>query len=255
MIKINEKKGEITTKQIVTLIILILSFSVILFLIFKLNLGQITNEEICRNSVILKGQSALGKGNLDCRTSYVCISGSGKGNCEGINPTKTIEVDVDSVKAKEQVMKALAEEMVSCWRQFGEGEINYGRKSPFEGPTEYAICSTVAFDERVRGEVFYIGYDEFYDYLRRTKKTDSQSYLQYLYSTNILEGLDDEEHFDFSFVDDIDTSRKYSIITGIDNKAGTAEKFRPDDILKVYIIPTSEISSRLDSSREFITKA
>lgn len=267
MVKINEKqknqrffgnnflrknrKGEITTKQIVTLIILILSFSVILFLIFRLDLGQITNEEICRNSVVLKGESKLGiGGTLDCRTSYICISGGG--DCEGINPTKTIEISSkDDDEKKNEVMNALAEEMASCWNQFGEGEIDYGGGGA-EHRVQYAICSTIAFDENVQGKVS-ITYDEFYEYLRTNKKSDSQTYLQYIYATSILEGLDDEEHFKFSLSEPIDTSQRYSIITGVDKNIW--DFLDDDEILKVYMIPTSEISSRLTESRNFITKA
>ena len=60
MIKMN-KKGELTTHQLVGLIILIVSFAVILFLLFRLNLGETTNKEICHNSVIMKGKSIASK--------------------------------------------------------------------------------------------------------------------------------------------------------------------------------------------------
>src|SRR3989339_538597 len=77
MIKNFNKRGELTTQQIVGLIILITSFAVILFLLFRLNLGEISEKEICHNSVVLKGQSPsnFDVGNLDCKTNYVCISG------------------------------------------------------------------------------------------------------------------------------------------------------------------------------------
>ena len=253
MVKINEKRGEMTTKQIVSLIILILSFSVILFLIFRLNLGQITNEEICKNSVIFKGKSQLGTGSLDCRTSYVCISGGGE--CGGINPTKTIEISSkDDGERKNEVMNALAKEMATCWNIFGEGKVNYGSKSPLEGiTTEYAICSIVEFGEEIEEEITY---QEFYNYLETTKKTNSQTYLQYLYGISDVSLVPTTDNIKIDLASDkILTSQKYSIITGVDNRFGTGEKFRPDDILKVYIIPTSEISSRLVDSRDFITKA
>ena len=71
-------KGELTTQQIVTLIILVVSFAVILFLIFRLNLGETTQKEICHNSVLMKAKSLPGTGYLDCKTNYVCISGGGE---------------------------------------------------------------------------------------------------------------------------------------------------------------------------------
>lgn len=243
------KKGELTTKQLVTIIVLITSFIIILFLFFRLNLGEVSNKEICRNSVLLQERSAF-SGPLDCRTNYLCVSGAGE--CEAITETATAEVDADN---KNQVMQALAEEMSDCWWMFGEGEINYGSTGLVESKTEYAICSVVAFDSNVQENVPEISYQEFYDYLRTSRKTQSQTYLQYLYSTNVVEGLDEEDNINFSFSETIDTSRKYSIITGVDNRVGTGEDFRPDEIFNVYIIPTGETSERLSDSREFITKS
>jgi len=48
------KKAELTTQQIVTIIILIISFAVILFFIFRMNFGEIEKKEICHNSVLAK---------------------------------------------------------------------------------------------------------------------------------------------------------------------------------------------------------
>ena len=207
MVKINEKRGEITTQQIVMLIILILSFSVILFLIFRLDLGQITNEEICRNSVILKGKSTLKTGNLDCRTSYVCISGGG--DCEGINPTKTVEVKGDSAEIEKQVMKALAEEMTSCWFIFGEGKVDYV-EGIFRDRNTCAICSILSFDSLTKES---ISYSEFYEYLTKNKRSDSQTYSQYLYASNNKENLEElfpEDYFD----KELDFDKEYFILTG-----------------------------------------
>ena len=229
MVKINEKRGEITTQQIVMLIILILSFSVILFLIFRLDLGQITNEEICRNSVILKGKSTFKTGNLDCRTSYVCISGGG--DCEGINPTKTVEVKGDSAEIEKQVMKALAEEMVSCWSQFGEGEINYvGRNlKGFHCP----ICTIVGFDEEIQ-ESF--SYRDLFNFLETAKKDDSQTYLKYLFNVVRAEDfVSQSEYLTSNYDTPFSLGEKYSIITGRN------VELKEDRVVPVYFIKTNDL--------------
>ena len=46
------KKAEMTTQQIVILIILIIGFAVILFFLFRLNLGQESDKQLCYNSVM-----------------------------------------------------------------------------------------------------------------------------------------------------------------------------------------------------------
>ena len=230
--KNQNKKGELTTKQLVTIIILIVSFVIILFLIFRLNLGETTNQEICRNSVVLRGQSALTTGPLDCKTNYLTIS----------------------TENKQEIMKAIADEMASCWWQFGEGKIDYG--GGFTSTSvHYAICSIISFDEKIQEKVPSISNAEFYDYLRKNNKTQSQTYLQYIYSTNVIGEFGDEKYFGFSLSDSIDTSQKYSVLTGIDNNLGVLFVGNDDKILNVFIIPTAETSSRLAENREFITKA
>ena len=87
-----KKKAELTTKQLVTIIILITSFIIILFLFFRLNLGPVNDKEICHNSVIMKSKSLPGQGALNCKTSYVCISGGGE--CEDFDEDEKIEIDL-----------------------------------------------------------------------------------------------------------------------------------------------------------------
>ncbi len=180
----NEKRGEITTKQIVTIIILILSFSVILFLIFRLDLGKTTNAEICRNSVLLKAKSEnlFSSGNLDCKTNYVCIGG----NCEGFSETSSVEANT-----KKESMEALAKEMEQCWWMFGEGEIDYTRGFNLADKNLCSVCSIVSFGHLEEE----ISYDEFYDYLEDNQKSSSQTYLQYFYKGGQIE----ERYFEDSF--------------------------------------------------------
>jgi hypothetical protein len=194
------KKAELTTKHIVMIIILIASFIIVLFLLFRLNLGETTNKEVCHNSVVLKGKSGIFAGSLNCRTNYLCISGDG--DCGEIPTTSTIEIDPEST---DEIMKAIADEMSDCWWMFGEGKINYvGEK--FSGNMACALCSVIDFDETIKGSVSYL---EFFNYLKTTSKSSSQTYLQYLYGVNSLE----EEHPYYQ--NDLDFSKQYVLVTGM----------------------------------------
>ncbi|MDP3992053.1 MAG: hypothetical protein Q8P79_00925 [Nanoarchaeota archaeon] len=242
--KLENKHGELTTTQLVTIIILIVSFVIILFLLFRLDLGGTTNQEICRNSVVLKGQSQLTSGPLDCKINYLCISGGS--DCEAT----TEEAKVNSGN-KTEIMNAIASEMLDCWWQFGEGKVNYGG-GVTSTSVHYAICSIISFDEKVREKVPEISYSEFYNFLSTEKKGGSgtETYLQYLYEINNINSFVPQKQVKVIISQDkILTNEKYSIITGIDNNLGD------DEILMVYIIPTAETSSRLETDREFVTKA
>ena len=101
-----DKKGELTTQQIVAITILVVSFIVILFLLFRLNLGEETDKELCRNSVLLKSKSILPEGSvsLNCYRSYKCITYDG--SCEGLNKPEVVKVET-----KEEIYSDLTNEI------------------------------------------------------------------------------------------------------------------------------------------------
>jgi len=248
--KTKNKKGELTTAQLVTITILIVSFIIILSLIFRLNLGGTTNQEICHNSVVLRDESKILAGPLDCRTNYLCISGGS--DCQGISATEKAKVDIS--ENKDEIMKAIADEMASCWYMFGEDrELNYAGGPGLSGGVDCAICSIVEFDEKIQNELIKIDYSEFYNYLEKTPKDNSQSYLKYLYGVSDVDDLEIQEQFKIVDInhDFISTREKYSIITGIDTTKSVSGLIR--EWLKVYIIPTIETPAT--SCTEFITKA
>jgi hypothetical protein len=252
------RKGEMTTEQIVMIIVLIVSFLVILFFFFRLNLGGTTNDEICHNSVVLRSKSAGIAGGLTCKTDYVCISGGG--SCTNLNAGTTISVTPTD---KNAIMKVLADQMADCWYTYGEGkldylELNFGQQT-VTGGSGCGVCSTIGFDNNIQtafsgtlipqvsgysgyeqctkslgenspicasilnGEGSFgtpqtneITYKDFIDYLARTPKDNSQTYLQYLF------GVSDVQRFinQSSAVADlynfgvISTSNQILIITG-----------------------------------------
>lgn len=240
------KKGELTTQQIVMLVILIVSFIVILFFLFILNPKPKAEKEICRNSVVLNSKTAGISGSLDCRTNYVCISGGE--DCESFNAKEKIEVDLnDPQKAKDGVMEAIAEKMAECWWMFGEGKVNFGATE--DTSIKYALCSVIKFDSEIQNEISAITYSELYNYLAQEKISESETYLHYLYGLFNAQDFKSQDYFNLDTGNPIDTSKRYSIITGIDDNITPW----PDKFLRVNIIATDEISNLKDG--EFITKA
>ena len=253
-IKLGNKKGEITTSKIVTIILLVLGFGIALYFWFTVNLGNLTDEQICHNSVIQKatGQGIVGK--LDCRTQYICISGGGE--CEGINPSDTISVDAGN---KEEIMKAIADEMATCWWMFGEGQADYigfGSTS-YIGSTACAACSIIKFDNNIQERSYIIPTSEFWAYLNSIKKGDSQTYFSYIYPPiDINYALDyaDENNFKLRF--DGDT---YLVMTGM-TKDPSLKGIGIWEALseKNYILPafgTFEETSLNYHCSDFVTKS
>ncbi len=256
----NKRKGELTTQQIVGLIILITSFLVILFLFFRLNLGGETQKEICHNSVVLAGKGTLAKiatggSSLNCETSYVCISGGDK--CEGINPTETIKIDLSKDDAKNEVMRAIADEMANCWWMFGEGKINYingfaEKANPFS-KNSCAVCSIVKFDKTIQKKYSNgISYEDFVEKGLSQSKNNQENYLKYIY------GVNNKADFYKKFgviKKDVDLKKfillkgKYMIRTGL--KKGSV--FGEDSVIYPSFFDVNKIPP--PQCDEFITKA
>jgi len=248
--KIKNKKADVTTGQLVIIIILIMSFIVIVFFLVRLGLGRESDKQICHESVVLKSTTKGFVGYLDCKTNYLCISGGGK--CEGINPTTTVKVNPNN---KEEIMKAIADEMADCWWMFGEGKLNYlgiGEKGVW-GKNSCAICSIVRFDEKILSKGYKISYREALEYLENINKGD-MTYFTYLYdSANVDEFIRRGGTFnidlDNNYILDDD---EYVIVTGIKSSAmwGLAKK-------DVFIFPSYLKSNQISKLEcdEFITKA
>lgn len=234
------KRGEITTAQIVTIIVLIVSFIVILYFFFRLNLGATTNSEICHNSVVLQAKSAKLISGLQCKTDFVCISGGG--TCENLNPTITLKVDPQK---QSETMKALADQMANCWWQFGEGKLDYlGLKlgEKIIGGSGCGVCSIVGFDNKVNS----VSYKDFIDYLAITPKDSSQTYLQYLYGVSDVHGLLNEPGvLDFYNSGTISSADQFSIITG--ESKGAFSFFSKGSFLPPVLLKTTDISKYLGS--------
>lgn len=177
------KRGELTSQQIVVYSVLIISFVVILIWIILLNLGGTTKEEICHNSVLMKGESPIKSVfSLDCHTKYICLSQTSKCDAMLSKPEEIIQV-----KTEDDVYKALAENMANCWWMFGEGQIDYVGSDFLSTGLYCSICSQIAFDSSVKK--IFNGDETFsqrglYDYIVSHKYTKDQKYDQYMYGLN-----------------------------------------------------------------------
>jgi hypothetical protein len=206
-----EKKAELTTQQLVMIIVLIASFAILLFFLFRLDLTETTNKELCYNSVVMRGNSVLPQATtpLNCHRDYVCITSDG--TCEKM--TKPI---LKNVKTKEDVYRTLAVEMTDCWWMFGEGKINYVGND-FIPELYCSVCSQVAFDNSLNANIFKEGNfskKELYTFLTKEKVSGKEStYSEYLYKTNDLSKIHQGDFGKINF------ESQYYVLMGITSKA------------------------------------
>jgi len=210
---IKSKKAEMTTKQIVILIVLITSFAIILFFLFRLNLGEESDKQLCYNSVMNRANKMVPTDTvaLNCKRSYVCITK--KDDCGLIDPVKI------KVKTKEDVYEALANQLSDCWWMFGQGKVKYAGKDL--APSLYcSLCSQITFDNSVQdifgGKTF--DSKEFYQYMSKNKvdSQSSQTYNEYLYNTNDLSLISGGQNYK-----KIDLESEYYSLMGVFSEVDT----------------------------------
>ncbi|MFH1501179.1 MAG: hypothetical protein ABIE22_04515 [archaeon] len=219
------KKGELTSSQLALLILAVMSFLVLLGFWYMLNIEHEMNSWWCHFSVVLRatlnkiGGGALELGQyieLACRTEKVCVQEGGEG-CGGIIGTKDNPIQNEKVDDKRDVMNVMAEKLYECNSVLGEGKINFMPSQTFK-QNYCLICSRIAFDDKVKGDIKQIGVGELYQYMEEEKKNRrGDSYLSVIYP-GWSSWKDYEEHFaEMKNKDDAMQEESERKLTGIDN--------------------------------------
>ncbi|MBI2046650.1 hypothetical protein HYT26_00595 [Candidatus Pacearchaeota archaeon] len=157
--KAKNKKADITTSQIVMIILLVLGFAIIIFFIIQLKWGGQVNSQVCHESVVLRGtlpSVTQGYIPLKCMTDKVCITSSTFGSCAEFKDVKgvtKVKISSDRDKARKDIEKAITQEIYNCWTMMGQGKLSlfsqeltktYGIGTVY--PT-CVLCSRIAFDK------------------------------------------------------------------------------------------------------------
>jgi len=229
MILNKTKKAELTNEQIVILIILIVSFAVLLFFLYKLNLGKTTSKEVCHNSVMLKS-STISKlketVSLNCDRSYICITEDSDGCKEMYKP------EIVEVKNLDEIYQKLADEMANCWWMFGEGRVDYIGEDFFIKDNYCSVCSQILFDtslNNIKGiDEEKISKDNLYDYMSKTKLPGKEiTYLEYIFGTTEISQLkqlaSQQSNLEGTF-GDIEVGKQYFNVMGITSEVGIGWK-------------------------------
>ena len=215
---IKNKLGELTTQQIVMLVVLIVSFAVILIFLFFLDLGKTTDDDICHNSVVLRANSVVSVDTvpLRCKTENTCFSGDK--TCESMTNPKVVQVDKET-----DVYEKLADRMANCWWMFGEGKLNYVGTD--KNPGLYcSLCNFVEFDDSALKVIpsGKVDQEKLYDYMATKKMPGKKfTYAEYLYGTNDLSFLTESDTGALEY-GKLDMGKQYYIMTAMDSDLDTA---------------------------------
>lgn len=179
--RVREKKGELTSSQIITIVIAIAGFIVILiFLALLYDEGTREDDrELCRLSILARATTPdIVQANvpLNCNTEKICISESGKRDaCEqfvGEEDVFPVKLKGDDEDKKTKIEETLANSMYYCWSMTGQGKLDLFAKASEQfvgstGESSCIICSRVAFAGDVNETILeQVSVD---DYMREKK--------------------------------------------------------------------------------------
>ncbi|HLC52935.1 MAG TPA: hypothetical protein VJK03_00160 [Candidatus Nanoarchaeia archaeon] len=178
------RNGELTSKQLVTIILIIVSFAVILLFFYMLNLRSHVATEACRNSIVLRGTAPFGKTvQLNCKTEDVCISSGG--SCTDVRGAR-----ITKVANKNELLDELGNLMYDCWWQTGAGEIDYASAGFGSVRRECIICNRIYFDATAQRTIKGFTVRELYNHLSEQPSPDGKTSMLYaLYKTNAIDGV------------------------------------------------------------------
>jgi len=234
------KKAELTSKQLITIIILIISFTIILAFFFMLNLRSTINKESCRNSVAMKEAVSIGglsPISLRCKSQDVCFSMGG--DCEAGEKIK--------VEDKPELIKEMTNLLVDCWWMMGEGKVDY------DGSKSCAICYKVYFDDKIKlKKDFDVSYKDLYRYMLVNIPEGEVNYLYYFYKLSTFDLVGNKIFSDSKGNLDINTekfdfSEDYVVVTSILGKKNHA----PPIFVK---FSAKELEEKLSCSK-YVTEA
>jgi len=152
-------RGEMSSKMLVSLILVITGFAIIAFIYAQVLFPETIDREVCHQSVVVRGTfpdaiNLKDSTPLNCQTKKVCIKGDAlfdSGKCEEFTNVKPVTTaKVDSVT---EVEKIIAQEVVDCWSMMGQGKVSlfskhladYGIGDVYPS---CVICSRIAFEEQ-----------------------------------------------------------------------------------------------------------
>ncbi len=123
-----DKRGELTSTQIIGLILAIAGFVIVLILLFSLEFEGQATDEACRLSVLSRATAPESVNEyipLKCQTKKICFTTGG--DCEdfaGEKGVKKYDLSGKLERDKELIERVSAEEMFNCWSMMGEGKLN-----------------------------------------------------------------------------------------------------------------------------------
>jgi hypothetical protein len=161
------RRGELSSAQIITLVLAIAGFLIVLAFIYGFEGSTTTDTDICKLSVVGRATTSevlAGSGAyipLKCTTGKICITGSSSGECNQFAGEKNVQfvrLSGGLSQEKEIIESISAQTMYDCWNMMGQGKLDlvstYAKQLGWsQGQSTCVICTRVALADDVPKEL------------------------------------------------------------------------------------------------------
>ena len=190
------KKGDLM-ETLVKIILILLVGGILLFVVVEVKnwLSKTVEVEKCRISVLAAANLRVGPNEfidkISCNPSTLEFTAKGSKRLQG-NEKEIVKYEDDSIeKVWEGTVRGIADEMYTCWYQFGQGKVNPFPSNELKGEAYCFVCSQMSFTpqlaEKFEGQIDYAFFKAFID----TNKISSASETTYA------------DYFSYSWYEDI----------------------------------------------------
>lgn len=186
-----ERRGELTSEQIIGIVLAIIGFIIILAFATQLGTEDYSTDEICRLSVLSRATAAEAIPGvqqnipLKCTTKKICLTATKEGECsQFVGEKDVVNIQLPAVKDQQsadqqarEIERVLAQSMYDCWNIMGQGKLDLF--SSIKGEVGFklkdskcVVCSRVALASDISDPVL--------------KKVDVDTYM----AENVVPGTD-----------------------------------------------------------------
>jgi hypothetical protein len=154
------KRGELSSQQIVMIVLAIAGFVIVSLFLWGLYAGQddLTEREICHLSVVQRATLPIATRNavpFQCTTEKICISENGKKDaCKeqyaGEENVRAVKLKGNSEERANIIERESANAMYDCWTMMGEGKLE---------PFTFGEEDDISWFENIRDIVGLDGFD------------------------------------------------------------------------------------------------
>lgn len=175
ILMIKERKGELTSTQIIMIVLAIAGFVIVLGIFYLFDFGSYGEKDSCRLSVLTRAtvggvaKTAQSAVPLKCTTEKICLTDRIFGKCEqfaGEKNVKIIKLKGSEKDKRTKIEEVSANAMYDCWSMMGEGKLDlFYNAAELIGLSKTdstcVICSRIAIDEDVKLDLDKININEY----------------------------------------------------------------------------------------------